>query len=126
MELLKTKSEELGIELKPKTILSDFELSIIQAAQLAFPMAALRGSYFHFCQCLIRKAQCLSLQTNYRENPELKSFIHKTAALAFVPRQYVRLAWQALKTEAPPNIVRLHDFISYFKSTWLVGSYPPS
>ena len=88
--LLKTKSEELGIELKPKTMLSDFELSIIPAAQLAFPMAALRGCFFHFCQCLIRKVQCLGLQTNYRENPELKSFIRKTAALAFVPRQYVR------------------------------------
>ena len=57
-----------GIELKPKTILSDFELSIIQAAQLTFPMAALRGCYFHFCQCLIRKVQCLGLQTNKREN----------------------------------------------------------
>ena len=27
---------------------------------------------------------------------------------------------------APQNIVRLDDFISYFESTWLVGSYPPS
>ena len=113
--LLKTKSEELGIELKPKTILSDFELSIIQVAQLAFPMAVLKGCYFHFCQCLIRKVQYLGLQRNYRENPKLKSFICKTTVLAFVPQQYICLAWQALKAEAPQNIVRQ-----------FVGSYPPS
>ena len=89
-------------------------------------MSALMGCYFHFCQCLIRKVQCLRLQTIYRENPELKSFIRKTAALAFVPWQCIRLAWQALKAEAPQNIIRLDDFISYFESTWLVGSYPPS
>ena len=89
-------------------------------------MSALRGCYFHFCQCLIRNVQFLGLQTIYRENLELKSSIRKTAALAFVPRQYIRLTWQALKAEAPQNIIRLDDFISYFKSTWLVGSYPPS
>ena len=64
--LLKTKSEELCTELKPKTILSDFELSIIQAAQLPFPMSALRGCYFNSGQCLIRKLKFLGLQTIYR------------------------------------------------------------
>ena len=70
--------------------------------------------------------QYLGLQRNYRENPKLKSFIRKTTVLAFVPQQYICLAWQALKAEAPQNIVRLDDFISYFVSTWLVGSYPTS
>ena len=45
---------------------------------------------------------------------------------SFVPWQYVHLTWQALKAEVPQNIIRLDDFISYFESTWLVGSYPPS
>ena len=70
--------------------------------------------------------QCLGLQIIYRENLELKSSIRKTAALAFVQWRYVHLAWQALKAEAPQNIIRLDDFISYFKSTLLVGSYPPA
>ena len=45
-------------------------------------------------------------------------------ALAFVPLQYVGLAFHALKMTAP-NLPRVDEFIKYFEDTWLVGNFPP-
>ena len=53
----------------------------------------------------------------------LNRFVRKTAALVFVPRRFVRLAWQAVKNEAP-SLPRVQEFVTYHKETWLVGNYP--
>ena len=96
--------------------MSNFELAIIQAVQLTFPLTTPKGCYFHFCQCLTRKVQTLGLQVRYINDPDVRIFIRKTAALAFVPVRYVRLAWQAVKAEAPeePGIA---DFATYFEES---------
>ena len=118
-ELIKEKAEEQNLN-----------LSIIQATELIFPTTATKGFFFFlfffiFCQCLLRKVQVLGLYIVYCEDVSFRSFIHKTAGLAFVPKRYVHLAWQAIKGE-PPTILGTEDFISYFETTWLVGNYPPS
>ena len=78
-----------GINLAPTTIVSDFELGILQAAKAVFPAVVTKGCYFHFCQALLRKLQQLGLQTQYQEDQEVSSFVRHTAALAFVPLRYV-------------------------------------
>ena len=103
-------------------VLSDFELAIIQAAELSFPTADIKGCYYHYCQCLNRKIQQIGLQVAYREDQRLNHFVRKIAALAFVPQRFVRLAWQAVKFEAPP-LPRVEEFITYYEETWLVGNY---
>ena len=103
--LLKEKAEELSLDFSPVVVLSDFELAIIRAAELSFPTADIKGCYYRYCQCLNRKIQQIGFQVAYREDQNLNRFVRKTAALAFVlafvPRRYVRLAWQAVKAEAP-------------------------
>ena len=49
----------------------------------------------------------------YINDPDVRIFIRKTAALAFIPVRYVHLAWQAVKAEVPeePGIA---DFATYF------------
>ena len=121
--LLKEKAEELHLDLSPCVLLSDFELAILRAAELSFPTTEIKGCYYHYCQCLNRKIQNLGLQVAYREDHSLNSFVRKTAALAFVPRRYVRLAWQALKANMP-QLPRVEEFSRYFEETWLVGSFP--
>ena len=83
----------------------------------------MKGCYYHYCQCLNRKIQQIGLQVAYREDQNLNRFVRKTAALAFVPRRYVRLAWQAVKAEAP-QLPRIQELTAYYETTWLVGSYP--
>ena len=121
--LLKEKAEELSLDFSPVVVLSDFELAIIRAAELSFPTADIKGCYYRYCQCLNRKIQQIGLQVAYREDPNLNRLVRKTAALAFVPRRYVRLAWQAVKAETP-QLPRIQEFTAYYETTWLVGSYP--
>lgn len=43
--------------LKPKTIMVDFEKAAIDAAAQVFPNADINGCFFHFCQCIYRQIQ---------------------------------------------------------------------
>ncbi len=88
----------------------------------AYPTAEIKGCYYHYCQCLNRKIQQIGLQAAYREDADLNRFVRRTAALAFVPPRYVRLAWQAVKLQAP-TLPRVEEFVEYFEQTWLVGNY---
>ena len=85
LPLLHHHADELGLELAPTTVTSDFEQAILQGTTAVFPAVRTKGCYFHFCQALIRKFQHLGLQKEYQENPDLNSFVRRVAALAFVP-----------------------------------------
>ena len=104
--------------------MGDFELAIKQAVDLSFPMSNFKGCYFHFSQAIMRKFQALGLQMAYRNNEEAKRFLRKTAGLAFVPIRFVRLACQGVKASVPAHLQRIEEFVEYFESTWLVGSFP--
>ena len=125
-ELVKQKVVSFGLSLDPSKFLGDFELAIKQSVDLTFPLAEFKGCYFHFTQALMRKFQTIGLQVAYRSDEEAKQFLRKTAALAFVPTKFVRLAWQGIKASAPSHLPRIEEFIEYFESTWLVGSFPLS
>ena len=92
LELEKQKADSLQVSLEPQIVLSDFELAIKQAVELSFPTTDFRGCYYHFSQALMRKC---GLHVAYREDANVNRFIRRTAALAFVPVCFVRLAWQA-------------------------------
>ncbi len=125
-QLLEEKvRDDLQLELLPSTVLSDYELAIMNGARAAFPAAVIKGCYFHFCQALLRKVQDLGLQVEYQSNRELRSFVRRTAAVAFVPLRYVRLGWFGVKAVLP-NVPRIDEFVDYFQRTWISGSYPPS
>ena len=50
----------------------------------------------------MRKTQTLGLQVQYQHDTlRLKSFIRKTAALAFVPKLFIYFAWQGIKANRP-------------------------
>ena len=125
MEIIECKAEELGLELRPDEVLTDFELATIQGIELAFPTTEVKGCFFHFAQALNRKISTLGLQVAYREDQAVSSFVRQTVALAFVPLRFVRLAWQGIKMTSP-NIPNIDDFITYFEETWLVGNFTPS
>ena len=42
-----------------------------------------------------------------------RQFIHKTAALAFVPLAFVRIAWASIEADAP-GIPEADEFCEYF------------
>ena len=74
------------------------------------------GTRSIFSQALNRKISILDLQPAYRQNQDVSEFVRQTVALAFVPRRFIRLAWQAIKVTAPA-IDKMDEFVAYFEET---------
>ena len=102
--------------------MSDFEMAIVNAVQINFPTMLHKGCYYHFRQAIWRKIQALGLQQQYAEDASLREMICKTAAIAFVPLQFVRPAWDGIAQELDEE-EGLEGFKTYFHQTWMRGSY---
>ena len=98
--IVKQEMQNSGLTLQPSAVMEDFELTLIQAVELQFPSTRIMGCYFHFSQCLWRKVQALGFATAYSSDATVKCFIHKTAALSFVPVTFLRVAWSAIKANS--------------------------
>ena len=99
--MVKESALDLGLDLTPSSVLSDFEQALINAFRLNFRTAEHRGCYYHYSQAIWQKVQALGLQEEYRsEDGILKAFVQKTAATCFVPPSFVRVAWQGVQQEA--------------------------
>ncbi|KRZ26656.1 hypothetical protein T4C_1402 [Trichinella pseudospiralis] len=61
-----SKAAVLEVDLKPDSIICDFETVPIHAIQ------AVQGCYFHFCQAVHRKVSELELRARYRNDGETK------------------------------------------------------
>ena len=122
-DYLNSSSERRSL-LSSNCLLASFLEAVKQAVDLCFPLADFKGCYFHFSQALMQKFQALGLQVAYRSDEETKQFLRTTAALAFVPIRFVRLAWQGIKASTPTHLPRIEEFVEYLESTWLIGNFP--
>ena len=96
----------------------------MQSLELQFPSACIHDCYFHFTQCLWRKVQSLGLVEEYKEDGSIRQFIQKSAAIAFVPSNFVRVAWDGLKTEIPDHD-KMKNYSDYFDQNWMNGQFKP-
>ena len=122
--VVKEEAMQHGISFSPNEIMADFELALVQSLELQFPGARIHGCYFHFAQCLWRKVQSLGLVEEYREDDSIRCFIQKSAAIAFVPLNFVRVSWDGLKAEMPDD-ERVESFAIYIDQTWMNGNFRP-
>ena len=77
------EAQDRGLQLHPYKIVVDFELGLMQAVELQFPMANIQGCFYHYSQCVWSKIQNLGLQATYREDASFKSFVRKMTGLSF-------------------------------------------
>lgn len=82
--LVVKKCREIGVDLQPKCIMSDFDTAAIKSFAIFFPNAESKGCYFHFCQAVWRKWSELGLSRSY-QNEKVKKWYKQVQALAFVP-----------------------------------------
>ena len=52
----------------------------------------------------------------YKEDESIRRFIQKSAAIAFVPPNFVRVSWDGLKDEMPDNS-KVQSYSDYFDET---------
>lgn len=127
--LLQNKREETYIKLFEKVrqsmqrpavtvILSDFELGVINACNLLFPLARRQGCFFHFRQSAYRKIQSMGLKSKYDSDETLNYQIKLLLSLAFVPVENVGKAFDILH-HANIFTEEAKPFVTYFQETWL-------
>lgn len=57
--------KRMNPRLRPRSIMSDFELAFLLAANDVFGRNLCRGCFFHFCQCVWREIQRCGLQVEF-------------------------------------------------------------
>ena len=67
---------------------------------------------------------CITLRHGKVEDTAIRRFIQKSAAIAFVPLNFVRVLWNGLKAEMPDN-EKLERYTAYFDETWFDSHFRP-
>lgn len=111
---------ELKPDLKPKTIIIDYEKSFTNAFQACFPTTKIRGCHFHYGQCMYHYVQSTGMQTRYGNNIEYSVAIRMLIAFAFVPEDDVHDAYEELINSDyfTDNQDNLKEIIKYCEATW--------
>ncbi|KAK3921780.1 Tryptophan synthase alpha chain [Frankliniella fusca] len=119
LQALKDKAAELHIPFPdPSTVVSDFELAIINACRAVLPHSVLRLCFFHLGQSVYRKVQNLGLAVlyNHPEDRQYKVAVHQMLSVAFVPVEDVKDFLAELRPELPRQLRVLAD---YFEETYI-------
>lgn len=104
----------------PGRIVTDFELSIINACREVYPQVPISCCFFHLGQSVYRKIQELGLQVPYNDPTDrtLKQFTHMMLSLAFVPISDIESVFDSLRAASP---AALHPLFEYFETTYVRG-----
>ena len=120
--IIKDKMESLGMSIELQTFRSDFETAAYSSMRSLFPGLGVECCFFHFGQANWRKISELGLRTKYVEDLDFSLKVRMFTALAFVPPDIVRHAFQEIKSLLPPEA---EDFAMYFERTY-IGQYSAS
>lgn len=109
---------ELCPQFRPSTFLVDYEMAMLKALRSKFGEATIKGCYFHFTQCIRRKAIEKGLKKQYESVPETRLMIRSLMALAFVPVEDVVSLYKAVKSQFPKETA-YEELALYFKRTFV-------
>lgn len=115
-------------QLRPQTVVCDFELALINAVETELPNGTISGCYFHFTQNLWRRVQELGLSGHYRQNHHLRRCIRKVMSLGYLPIPILRMNFDLLRTaRRTGNLINrypaLMDFFAYVSNTYVNGTF---
>jgi len=110
------KLTTLNVNLKPTSIMIDFELAVINSLERIFPDCEIKGCFFHLSQNIYRKIQENGLQQRYQEDPDFALNLRMIPALAFVPTDEVVGAFEELSDILPQECRPVAD---YFEDSYI-------
>ncbi|XP_065319377.1 uncharacterized protein LOC135927335 [Gordionus sp. m RMFG-2023] len=120
LNLLKNYCRSIGFSFSPSKALIDFEMGALTALEEIFPTISVKGCYFHYCQCILRRIQGNRLTAYSRLNPDFKRFYRRLMAIPFLTEIDIPLVLSELNNEVEAfNLDPIRDLFTYFKSTWI-------
>lgn len=90
------KIKEMQLNIRPQSVLCDFEIGLFKAVKNTFPETKVIGCFFHLGQILWRKIQELRLTEVYRASEVTRLQCKMIIALAFVPIRDVQFSFEII------------------------------
>ncbi|XP_041466621.1 uncharacterized protein LOC121417108 [Lytechinus variegatus] len=112
------KVTELGLQPRLRTIVTDFEIAVMQASDEVFPPHRHQGCFYHLTQATWRKIQELGLIEHYRDTADFRHFVGMLDGLAFLPEVDIERGFDYLRNIAPPQA---NGLLEYFERTYVRG-----
>ena len=116
--------EEDGSSLRVKEFIVDYEKAIWNALRAVFVNAHVRGCWFHFCQCIIRKARELELTDAFFNHNRVHKMLKRLMCLHLIdknniPKLFDDLKWKYRnQIRDTPGVKALFE---YFETQWIQG-----
>jgi len=109
-----------------KTFVTDFEQAAINAINVVFPEATVKGCSFHFREAVLHRVQHEGLRPMYDDKGSpIHRWLRKLMAMTGLPTFAVPLAWNWLKyppaSGDPATDAKTQAVSAYFERTWIDG-----
>ncbi|CAF4438274.1 unnamed protein product, partial [Rotaria socialis] len=118
---LKRIGLKMGFDLKPLSIICDFEQSFMNAVTNELPQTIVIGCWFHFCQSSYRNIQKLGMMNLYEDDAESRELLRGFMGLALLPIDRICEGYEILKQRVTTSsqAKQLNAFVSYFENEWM-------
>ena len=127
--LVKNKLGDLGISMDIKSVISDFELSIIKSVDEMLQVK-IEGCFFHFSKALKTKVDKSRFKTRYETDKQFQHFIRSCGALSHLPLSDIEKGLDAVDSahdfEDEEALSFKAYFLKYLRDFWFNGPFPPS
>ena len=97
--------------LRPISVLIDFELAIKNALETVFPGVDVSGCFFHFTKNIWKRIQANGLQDRYQQDVGFVTEVRMIAALAFIPANDVDRVFNLLSNNLDPALDVILDYV---------------
>ena len=119
-QVIADKAHLLNIRLQPTTIFMDFEVAAQNAARRTF-QCQMKGCMFHFRQAIWKSAQRHGLQAAFQDNPDVRQFVRRAAALPLLRLCDIDDFWLNALQDVDIDIPGVSPFADYVTEFWVEG-----
>ena len=123
---LQEKMNDIGRRFHQTSAVFDFETATHGAILQTLPGIHTKGCFFHFTQCIWRRAQATGHQNPYKENEDVKTLVRRAAILALLPLDKIEDFWfRTLEDREEADLTDLTEpFTDYVTEQWVEGESP--
>lgn len=112
------------LNLKPVTIHTDYEASLLKALRNVYPAAKLVGCWFHYCQAIRRRLgrnKGRNFFVDLKKNSNAYKIFRKLLDLPLLPAKNIAKGFSIIQDEVKEkNLGNFFNHIyAYFKSYWI-------
>lgn len=122
-QAVKKAANQKQLILKPKVIMTDFEIAAINSFKKNFQGVENKGCLFHFAQSLYKNICKHGLKTKYDKDETVKDWFKSIFALSLIPLASIDATWNEILIKQP-KINGISKFVQYFVNNYFEGKFP--